>query len=92
MTLAENLEVLNLRAIAGEYDIQERHIDWPSCRCFLENQEKGNYTVHLDPALNGADVTIHFGNALQRTTRKSRSGSATRTSARRCRWASTATS
>ena len=27
MTLAENLEVVNLRAIAGEYDEQERHID-----------------------------------------------------------------
>ena len=27
LTLAENLEVLNLRAIAGEYDLQERHID-----------------------------------------------------------------
>ena len=27
MTLAENLEVLNLRAIAGEYDMQERHVD-----------------------------------------------------------------
>ena len=32
MTLAENLEVLNLRAIAGEYDLQERHVDWASCR------------------------------------------------------------
>ncbi|HET6520496.1 MAG TPA: ABC transporter substrate-binding protein, partial [Geminicoccaceae bacterium] len=27
MTLAEDLEVLNLRAIAGEYDMQERHVD-----------------------------------------------------------------
>ena len=27
MTLAENLELLNLRAIAGEYDVQERHVD-----------------------------------------------------------------
>src|SRR5437667_387083 len=26
LTLAENLEVLNLRAIAGEYDFQQRHI------------------------------------------------------------------
>ena len=26
-TLAENLEVLNLRAIAGEFDHQERHVD-----------------------------------------------------------------
>src|SRR5439155_875876 len=27
LTLAENLEVLNLRAIAGEYDFQQRHLD-----------------------------------------------------------------
>ena len=34
MTLAENLEVRNLRAIAGEYDIQERHMRHrASCRC-----------------------------------------------------------
>ena len=32
MTLAENTEVANLRAIAGEYDIQERHMRFPSCR------------------------------------------------------------
>ena len=48
MTLAENLEVLNLRAIAGEYDLQERHIDLGKLPVFLENQQKGNYTVHLD--------------------------------------------
>jgi len=29
MTLAENLEVLNLRAVAGEYDLQERHTTLP---------------------------------------------------------------
>ena len=48
MTLAENLEVLNLRAIAGEYDIQARHIDIGKLPVFLENQQKGNYKVHLD--------------------------------------------
>ena len=60
MTLAENLEVLNLRAIAGEYDWQERHTDLGKLPVFLENQQKGNYTVKLDPALNGADAAFHF--------------------------------
>ena len=32
MTLAENLEVINLRAIAGEYDWQERHMDLSKLR------------------------------------------------------------
>src|SRR6266702_2875524 len=58
MTLAENTEVANLRAIAGEYDIQERHMGLAKLPVFLENAKKGNYTVHLDPALNGSDATI----------------------------------
>ena len=57
MTLAENLEVLNLRAIAGEYDEQERHIGLDKLAVFIENQQKGNYTVKLDPAANGSDAT-----------------------------------
>jgi peptide/nickel transport system substrate-binding protein len=60
MTLAENLEVLNLRAMAGEYDLQERHIDIGKLPVLLENQQRGNYTVRLDLALNGADAIYHF--------------------------------
>ena len=45
LTLAENLEVLNLRAIAGEYDYQARHIDIGKLPVFIENQQKGNYKV-----------------------------------------------
>lgn len=63
MTLAENTEVANLRAIAGEYDIQERHMGLAKLPVFLENAKKGNYSVHLDPAFNGSDVAIHIGNA-----------------------------
>jgi peptide/nickel transport system substrate-binding protein len=63
MTLAENAEVANLRAIAGEYDIQERHMHLSKLPVFLENQKKGNYTVHLDPGLNGSDVALHIGMA-----------------------------
>jgi peptide/nickel transport system substrate-binding protein len=65
MTLAENAEVANLRAIAGEYDIQERHMHLSKLPVFLENAKKGNYTVHLDPALNGSDVAIHIGNSYE---------------------------
>jgi peptide/nickel transport system substrate-binding protein len=63
MTLAENAEVANLRAIAGEYDIQERHMHLSKLPVFLENQQKGNYKVFLDPGLNGADVALHIGMA-----------------------------
>ena len=50
MTLAEDTEILNLRAIAGEYDLQERHIDLGKLPVIIENQKKGNYNVRLDTA------------------------------------------
>ena len=56
--LAENLEVLNLRAVAGQYDLQERHTSLTKLPVFLENRDKGNYEVRLDPALNGCDATL----------------------------------
>ncbi|MBI5034755.1 MAG: ABC transporter substrate-binding protein [Chloroflexi bacterium] len=65
MTLAENTEVANLRAIAGEYDCQERHMGLAKLPVFLENAQKGNYTVHLDPAFNGSDMALHLGNAYE---------------------------
>ncbi|MGE3270108.1 MAG: ABC transporter substrate-binding protein, partial [Chloroflexota bacterium] len=58
MSLAENLEVLNLRAIAGEYDEQARHIDIGKLPVLLENQQKGSYTIRLDPSSQGADVGL----------------------------------
>ncbi len=59
MTLAENIEVANLRAMAGEYDLQERHIDLAKLPVIMENRERGKYDVHLDLAYNGADTTLH---------------------------------
>ena len=58
LTLAENLEVLNLRAIAGEYDFQSRHIDISKLPVFLDNQGRGDYTVSLDPADIGCDACL----------------------------------
>ena len=54
LTLAENLEVANLRAIAGEYDEMGRHMDMAKLPVFLENQQKGNYKVVLDPTPDAA--------------------------------------
>ena len=58
LTLAENLEVLNLRAIAGQYDFQSRHIDISKLPVFLDNQGRGDYTVSLDPADIGCDACL----------------------------------
>ena len=65
MTLAENLEVLNLRAIAGEYDFQSRHIALANLPVLLENAEAGNYTVHLDPGQHGADAGIQVNQSYR---------------------------
>jgi peptide/nickel transport system substrate-binding protein len=58
MSLAENLEVLNLRAIAGDYDFQARHIDIGKLPVFLENRDSGNYDVYLDTGTYGSDMFI----------------------------------
>jgi peptide/nickel transport system substrate-binding protein len=60
MRLAENLEVLNLRGIAGEYDYQARHHSLANIPVFLENQEAAGYTLKLDPAQHGADGAFRF--------------------------------
>ena len=60
LTLGENLEVINLRAIAGEYDFQQRHLDLGKLPVFIENQAKGAYKVHLDPGDYGGDMIIKF--------------------------------
>ncbi len=58
MRNAEDLEVITLRALAGEIDFQQRHIDLGALPVLLENQEESNYTIHLDPALWGADAMV----------------------------------
>jgi peptide/nickel transport system substrate-binding protein len=65
LTLAENLEVLNLRAIAGEYDQQERHTSMTKIPVFLENRDKVGYNLQLDPALNGCDATLQTNQAYE---------------------------
>jgi peptide/nickel transport system substrate-binding protein len=60
LTLAENLEVLNLRVIAGEYDFQARHVDLGKVPVLLENQQRGGYKLYLDPGDYGGDMIIKF--------------------------------
>jgi peptide/nickel transport system substrate-binding protein len=60
MRNAEDLEVITLRAIAGEIDKQGRHMDISQLPVFLENQEASDYTVRLDRGLYGTDAAFHF--------------------------------
>ncbi len=64
MTLAENLQVLNLRAWPANTTSRSA-MSLANLPVLLDNQEKGDYTIHLDPALNGADVNLHMGNAYK---------------------------
>lgn len=65
MTLFENLEVHNLRAVAGEYDMQARHVDIQKIPVFIENEEKGEYKLYLDPGDYGADMQIKFNKSFE---------------------------
>ena len=56
-----------LRAVAGEYDLQERHIDIAKLPVILENQEKGGYKVHLDQAYNGSDSVLQINQSYSGT-------------------------
>ena len=47
MTLTEDSEVLNLKAIAGEFDFQARHIQPDKLPVLLQNADKGGYTVDV---------------------------------------------
>jgi len=64
--VGENLEVINLRAIAGEYDEQARHIDIGKLPVLLENQQKGNYTIRLDPSAQGSDVGLFCNQSFEK--------------------------
>ena len=49
-----------MRAVAGEYDFQARHIDIVNLPLFLENQERGGYDVYLDPTERGTQAGLIF--------------------------------
>ena len=72
--LGENLEVINLRAMAGEYDEQERHIDISKLPVILDNQDKGNYKVHLDLGFAGSDFLLQINQSYKRRSAKSANG------------------
>jgi peptide/nickel transport system substrate-binding protein len=60
MTLAENLEVVTLRAIAGEYDQQARHLQLAALPVLLQNRDRGGYRIDIDLATYGADLALHL--------------------------------
>jgi peptide/nickel transport system substrate-binding protein len=60
MTLAEDLEVLNMRAIAGEYDFQSRHIKVDKLPVLLKARHAGNFRVHVNTGVTGGAACVFF--------------------------------
>ena len=92
MTVAENLEVLNLRAIAGQYDLQERHTAHDQAPGVPREPGQGRLRRQARP---GAERLRRHAAGQPRLRRGPRGGEVAPhrpTSAGRCRWASTGTS
>jgi peptide/nickel transport system substrate-binding protein len=49
MSNAENPDVFNLRAVAGQYDFQDRNLAIANLPVLLKNQQRSKYTVHRAP-------------------------------------------
>jgi len=58
LTLAENLEVINLRAIAASTTSRPDTSTSPRCRCSSRTRH-GGYKLYLDPGDYGGDMIIN---------------------------------
>ncbi len=59
-TFFADKEALNLAAVAGEIDMQGRHIDMGNYPVLVENAEKGGYRVVTWPTFGGSDAIVMF--------------------------------
>src|SRR6266540_2238608 len=59
-TFFADIQALNLAANAGEFDMQERHIQMTNYPVFKENEKTGKYRVITWPTFGGADAVIMF--------------------------------
>ncbi len=56
--ILQNIEIVNMRAIAGEVDMESRLTRFPNYTLFMENRERGNYRVLKWIPAAGSDFTI----------------------------------
>jgi peptide/nickel transport system substrate-binding protein len=59
-TFFADIQALNLAAIAGEFDMQERHIQMTNYPVFKENEKTGKYRVITWPTFGGSDAVVAF--------------------------------
>lgn len=53
-------QALNLAAIAGDFDMQERHIQMNNYPVFKDQEKNGKYRVITWPTFGGADAVVMF--------------------------------
>jgi peptide/nickel transport system substrate-binding protein len=64
-TFFADIQALNLAAIAGELDMQERHIQMKNYPVFKENEKAGKYRVITWPTFGGADAVVAFNQSYK---------------------------
>ena len=64
-TFFADIQALNLAAIAGEMDMQERHIQMTNYPVFKENEKSGKYRVITWPTFGGADAVVAFNTSYK---------------------------
>ena len=57
--VVENADLFNLKAVAGEIDMQFRHILWTNYPLFVENAEQGDYRVFKWSLAEGSNCMLH---------------------------------
>lgn len=59
-TYFADVQALNLQAIAGNFDMQSRHIQMTNYPVFKEQEKNGKYRVITWPTFGGSDAVIAF--------------------------------
>ena len=65
LDIIQDTEMVNMKALAGEIDMQLRHISLSDYTLFMENKEKGNYKVLMWDTAVGADPMVYVNQTVE---------------------------
>lgn len=66
LTFFADTQALNLAAIAGEFDQQDRHMNIMNYPILKENELKGKYKILTWPTMGGSDAAIMFNQTFDK--------------------------
>ena len=58
--VVDDINILNLKAVAGAVDMQMRHLSWENFPLFFESAAQGDYHVIQWTMAEGAQCCFHF--------------------------------